>query len=106
MRFIVGTAAGMVVLLLSLVAGAAWMWHELNTPLPLPASGAVVSVAPAETFRATCDRLQAAGVVRHGWLLRLWAQSQGLDRFVRGGDYRFREPLSPVEVLAALRSPV
>src|SRR5689334_5570607 len=85
---------------------AAWGWHDLNTPVPLPPGGAMVSVAPGETFRVTSERLQAAGVVRHAWVMRLWARWQGADHFVRGGDYRFEQPLSPMEILAVLRSPV
>jgi len=80
-------------------------WHDLTTPAALPSGGAQISVAPGEPFRATGARLQAAGVVRHAWLLRLWARWQGLDRLVRHGDYRFERPLSPLEVLAVLRSP-
>jgi len=65
----------------------------------------MVSVAPGEPFRTTTTRLQAAGVVRHAWVLRLWARWRGLDRLIRSGDYRFEQPLSPIEVLAVLRSP-
>jgi len=87
------------------VAGAYWFWHDLHTAVPLPPGGAMVVVAPGESFRATSSRLQAAGVVRHAWVLRLWARWRGLDRLVRSGDYRFEQPLSPIEVLAVLRSP-
>jgi UPF0755 protein len=93
-------------LLFGLLGGAAyWAWYDLHTPAPLTAGGALVSVAPGEPFGAITARLQAAGVVRHGWLLRWWARWEGLDRLVRSGDYRFDQPLSPVEVLALLRSP-
>jgi UPF0755 protein len=95
-------------LLIAVLAGsgiAVWLWRDLSTPAPLPPGGALVSVAPGETFRVTAERLQAAGVVRHGWIVRLWARWQGADRFVRGGDYRFDHPLSPMEILTVLRSP-
>ncbi len=86
-------------------AGAYWVWHDLHTPAPLPPGGALVSVAPGEPFRAISARLQAAGVVRHAWVLRLWARWRALDRVVRSGDYRFEQALAPVDVLALLRSP-
>lgn len=88
-----------------LVGAAAWLWRDLHTPVPLPAGGALVSVAPGESFRSVAARLQATGVVRHAWLLRGWARWNALDRSVRSGDYRFVEPLAPVDVLAVLRSP-
>ncbi len=65
----------------------------------------MVSVASGEPFRVTSERLEAAGVVRHGWVLRWWARWQGLDHLIRNGDYRFSAPLSPLQVLAVLRSP-
>jgi peptidoglycan lytic transglycosylase G len=89
-----------------LLAGAAyWAWHDLTTPVPLPAGGALVSVAAGEPFRTTAARLQAAGVLRHAETLRWWARWQRLDRGVRSGDYRFEQALTPLEVLAVLRSP-
>jgi UPF0755 protein len=44
-------------------------------------------------------------VIRHGWVLRWWARWRGLDHLIRSGDYRFEAPLSPLRVLAVLRSP-
>ena len=87
-------------------AAAAWLWRDLHTPVPPPAGGAFVSVVPGEPFRTTSARLQAAGVIRHAWVLRLWARWQALDRLVRSGDYRFDRALSPIEVLGFLRSPM
>jgi UPF0755 protein len=95
----------MIAVLAAVIAGATyWVWRDLHTPVALPAGGAVVTVAPGEPFRVTSARLQAAGVVRHGWVVRLWAQWRGLDRLVRSGEYRFDQPLSPITVLAVLRS--
>jgi len=91
--------------LLLLSTAAYWIWQDLNTPQDPPPGGALVSVAPGEAFRLTSARLQAAGVVRHEWPLRLWARWKGLDRLVRSGDYRFERPLAPLGVLAMLRSP-
>ena len=95
-------------IVLGLLAGASgyWAWRDLQTPARLPPGGAVVSVVPGEPFGVTSARLYAAGVVRHPRILRLWARSQGLDRLVRSGEYRFDEPLAPIDVLARLRSPM
>ncbi len=99
-------AFGLVAVLAALLAGTAyWFWRDLHSPTILPSGGAIVAIAPGEPFRSVSARLQAAGVVRHGWTLRLWARWNGLDRTVRSGDYRFERPLSPVDVLAVLRAP-
>jgi UPF0755 protein len=98
-------AGATVMLLFASGAGAYWLWHDLHTAAPLPPGGAMVSVAPGEAFRTTTAHLQAAGVVRHAWVLRLWGRWRRQDRLVRSGDYRFDQPLAPTEVLAVLRSP-
>jgi UPF0755 protein len=82
----------------------AWAWQQLHTPGPLPHGGAIVSIPPGEPFRKTTERLCAAGVVRHPWLLHWWGRWTGLDRSVRSGDYRFDSALSPLAVLDKLRS--
>lgn len=85
---------------------AAFAWRELHRPQPLPSGGVVLTVSAGESLRAVSRRLQAAGVVRSGWLLSLWAQTHHLDRQVRSGDYRFAGALTPLEVLDMLRSPM
>jgi UPF0755 protein len=85
-------------------AAGAWVWRALHTPVPLAPAGAVVFVPPGEPFRAVAARLQSAGVVRHPFVLTVWARYCGLDRTVRSGEYRFTQPLSPIQVLEALQS--
>ncbi|MGD9764251.1 MAG: endolytic transglycosylase MltG [Candidatus Binatia bacterium] len=85
-------------------ATAWWAWRMLNTA-PRTAPAAVVYVPPGEPFRAVAARLHAAGVVAYPRLLGAWARVTGLDRSVRSGEFRFDEPLTPIEILALLRSP-
>ena len=91
----------------SVTAGGAayWCWRDLRTGLVPPAGGVLVTIGPGESFRRICERLESAGVVRYGAVLRLWARWQGVDRLVRSGEYRFDRALSPIDVLAVLRSP-
>src|SRR5262245_39234991 len=64
----------------------------------------VVVVPSGESFRAVAERLHDAGVLAHPLLLRAYARMTGLDRSVRCGEFRFTEPIAPVEVLALLQS--
>lgn len=105
-RFLRRLLALVCVLVLLCGAALAWAWYDLHTPTPLPPGGAVVSVAPGESFRLTSAHLEAAGVVRHAIVLRLWARWRHLDRLVRSGEYHFDQALSPLDVLAVLRSPM
>lgn len=89
---------------LATAAALTWAWRELHQPVA-PAAPSVVVVPPGESFRAVAARLQAAGVVRHGWLLAAWARATGLDRSVHRGEFHFDAPRAPVDILALLQSP-
>src|SRR5690242_509375 len=91
-------------LLLAGAGGAWWAWQTLFTPVPPATPGMVVVVPSGESFRAVAGRLHGAGVIAHPLLLRAYARLSGLDRSVRSGEFRFTEPISPVDVLALLQS--
>lgn len=105
MRVVTKLLGVLVLAILLVVAGGAWLWRQLHVPIALPAGGAIVSVAPGEPFRTVCARLEEAGIVRQSWILHWWARWSGEDRLVRSGDYLFAEPIAPMDVLQALRSP-
>jgi UPF0755 protein len=65
----------------------------------------MVFVHDGQPFAAIARELEAAGVVRSRWTLRLWARWSGGDRQVHSGDYRFDGPLTAVEVLDRFRVP-
>jgi UPF0755 protein len=88
-----------------IAAGAGWWaWQVLHAPIAPTSAGAVVVIPPGESFRAVVTRLRDAGVLRDPLLLTAWARWHGLDRSVRSGEYRFTQPLSPVQVLDLLQS--
>ena len=96
---------GLLLLACSAVGGGLlWARHELERPGPVPLGGVILSIAPGQAFASTARQLEQSGLVRHAWLLRVYARWQGLDRSVRSGDYRFDAPLSPIAVLEVLRS--
>lgn len=88
----------------TLLGAVAWSWVDAHRPLTPPPEGALVAIADGVSFRIVSQRLGSAGVVRHPLNLRLWARWTGSDRQVRSGDYAFRRALTPLEVLATLRS--
>lgn len=93
-----------VVILLAAIGSVGWAWWDLHRPAPLPAGGAMLSVNEGEPFRATTEKLGSAGIVRHPLLLHWYARWSGTDRLIQTGDYRFLEPVSPVQVLETLRT--
>lgn len=99
----------MVALMLAAIAVAAgslaWAHHALHRPGPALAGGAILSVPSGTPFALVVRHAEEDGLLRHGWLLRLYARAFELDRGIRSGDFRFEAALTPLELLAALRSP-
>jgi UPF0755 protein len=71
-------------------------------PLPNPVT---LYVDEGERFGQVARELQAQGIVR--WVLPLvvYARLSGKDRTVRWGEFRFAEPLRPIDVLTRLAHP-
>lgn len=86
-------------------AGAiTWAHQTLHSPGPALPGGAILSVPRGAPFAEVVRSAEEDGLLRHGWLLRLYARHFELDRGIRSGDFRFDEALAPVDLLAALRS--
>ncbi len=86
------------------VGAVAYVAYALRAPAIPPAGGVVVRVAPGASFRSVAAQLRRAGVLRHPHVLSAWARYRGEDRRVRSGDYRIAHPISPLQLLALLRS--
>ena len=92
--------------LLGLVAAAgaaAWAWRRLGTPYQGYAGAERrVVVAPGEDAGAILARLAAEGVLRDAALARAYLVLVRDDPPLHAGEYLFRGPLSPLEVLDKL----
>lgn len=71
-------------------------------PLPNPVT---LYVDEGERFGQVARDLQAQGVVRWALPLVVYARLSGKDRAVRWGEFRFTEPLTPLDALTRLAHP-
>jgi UPF0755 protein len=62
-----------------------------------------VTLEPGLDAGSMLRRLHEAGVIRNPRLLRIWLHWSGESGALRAGEYRFREPASPLRVLERLR---
>jgi len=87
-------------------------WHtyrSLTTPGPAPShegEATVISVfvPDGQPLWATADRLVEQRVISGKTLFVLWGRLTGMDRRVKGGEFSFSTPLTPLEVLRILVS--
>ncbi len=100
MRRVLGTLALLV--LLALGGGAFYVVRFLSTPAGSGSEPRVVEILPGRPFPAVARDLEAAGVVRDGRLLALYARVTGAAARIKAGEYEFTQDLTPRQVLTRL----
>jgi len=99
-------AFGAFVLLLILAAGAAAAWIYLGVDRQyrgFTQDEQFVEIPPGLSTRAIGERLVSAGVVRDSLTFRVALWKSGRDTRLKAGEYRFAEPITPMDVIDKLR---
>jgi len=94
------------VLLLALAAGAAAAWLYLGIERSYRGYSSeeqFVDIPPGLSTRAIGSRLVAAGIVHDSLTFRAALWKSGRETRLRAGEYRFAEPLSPLQAVDKLR---
>jgi len=99
-RFII-----VIVLLIMLVfvGLALWARHTLQTPILHSQSSKYIEIPRGSSPDQIVNNLEILGVIRRGWLLRLYIRLTNSGQKLKAGEYRFQSPISPLEVLQKLQ---
>jgi UPF0755 protein len=79
-----------------------WAWRSLQAPRAHPAGEKIITIAPGTGSSAVIAQLRREGLIGSGWSLRLWLRFAARGRSFKAGDYEFRSPIAPVEVLSKI----
>jgi len=92
-------------LLAILAAGgfAAWVYHELRTPVQYAAKDQPLVVAKGERLDQVLSDLKAQGVINHTLPMRVYLKLSRRQPLVQAGNYYFADPASPLQVLDKLQ---
>lgn len=92
------------ILILALLSGGLYFWakQQLEVPVPHSQSSQYVEIERGSTPDEIISKLSDLGVIRHGWLLRLYVRLSGAGSRMKAGEYRFPSPISPLGVLKKL----
>jgi UPF0755 protein len=92
-------------LLIVLLFGALLLWarNEIQTPYAHTHSGEYVEIPRGSTPDQIIKNLEGLGVIRRGWLLRLYVRLTNTGQSMKAGEYRFPSPISPLGVLKKLQ---
>src|SRR5215217_6874231 len=92
------------ILILVLLSGGLYLWakQQLVTPVIHSQSNQYVEIERGSTPDEIISKLSDLGVIRRGWILRLYVRLSGSGSRMKAGEYRFPSPISPLGVLSKL----
>jgi UPF0755 protein len=94
----------LLILILVLLSGGLYFWakQQLVMPIQHSQSNQYVEIERGSTPDEIISKLSDLGVIRRGWLLRLYVRLSGSGSRMKAGEYRFPSPISPLGVLKKL----
>ena len=94
----------LLLLIIVLFAGGLYVWakQQLETPVLHSQANQYVEIARGSSPDEIISKLNDLGVIRRGWLLRLYVRLSGSGSRMKAGEYRFPSPISPLGVLRKL----
>jgi UPF0755 protein len=96
----------LVTVILLFIVGAGlmfWARRELQTSVTHSKADQYIEIPRGSTPDQIINNLEALGVIRHGWLLRLYIRLTNSGQTLKAGEYRFPSPVSPLQVLRKLQ---
>jgi UPF0755 protein len=94
----------LILLIIVLFVGGLYVWakQQLETPVLHSQANQYVEIARGSSPDEIISKLNDIGVIRRGWLLRLYVRLSGSGSRLKAGEYRFPSPISPLGVLRKL----
>jgi UPF0755 protein len=102
MRVIGALALFVVLSAVAIIGGWLWLRHEMNKPLAHNAAKKIITIEPGASTNAIIARLRQESVIAREWPIRLWLRLFARNQKFKAGDYRFKSPISPREVIGKL----
>lgn len=90
-------------LIICCVGFFAWARHQLVTPVEHSQENQFIEIPRGSTPDEIVTRLESLGIIRRGWVLRLYLRMTDSGQRLKAGEYRFPSPISPFEVLKKLQ---
>jgi UPF0755 protein len=99
-RLVRGALALLTILVFAAVAAGGWAYFTLQRPHKgYSATEVFVDIPPGSSSRSMARALSDAGVVANPTAFRLAVWVRGAGRRLQAGEYRFDQPLTPVQVV-------
>jgi UPF0755 protein len=89
-------------LFISAVIGWFWLSQEIDRPHTHDAADKTITIEPGTGTGAIIDRLHSEGILASPWPARLWLRTVARNQRFKAGDYEFKSPISPRQVIDIL----
>src|SRR5262245_28564850 len=89
----------LLLIVLATFGGLMWLRNEVYTPYQHEAAKKIITIEPGANTSAIIARLYDEGILQHEWPTRIWLRLFPNNRRFKAGDYEFKSPISPREVL-------
>ena len=96
--------AGVVVIMVAVVAVTLYVGRFMDTPVTVPDDGVSFEITAGSPFAAVSQDLEERGIIRDARLLQLYARWAGLASSIQAGDYRISAGTTPAELLKQFTS--
>jgi UPF0755 protein len=98
-RYVFGALIFAVVLV---TAASYWLYNSLTTPLSHSKAEEIVVIEKGSTPGQIVSRLASEGIISGEFPLRVYLRTFGNAQNLQAGEYQFKSPISPLEVLKEL----
>jgi UPF0755 protein len=90
--------------LLSLAAlgGSYWLNREVKRPHSHQSTQKIITIEPRSSTGVIAARLHQEGILAREWPLMLWMKVAARGKSFKAGDYEFKSPITPLEVINKL----
>jgi UPF0755 protein len=85
-----------------MIGGAVWLRNEIYAPYQHDAAKKIITIEPGASTASIVARLYEEGVLKHEWPTRVWLRFLPNGKRFKAGDYEFKSPISPREVIDQL----
>lgn len=84
------------------VIGWLWLSQEMDRPHEHGAANKTITIEPGTRTNVIIDRLYNEGILASTWPSRLWLRIFARNQKFKAGDYEFKSPISPRQVIDIL----
>ncbi|MCI0336982.1 MAG: endolytic transglycosylase MltG [Acidobacteria bacterium] len=84
---------------LAMIGGWFWLKQALSRPQSHNAANKTITIEPGANSNVIIARLHNEGILANEWPARLWLRLFARSQTFKAGDYEFKSPISPLQVI-------